>query len=172
MLDHEQTLTIQEEIGRLPEKYRAAVVLCYLEGMTHEMAAEHLGWPVGSVHSRLAWARDRLRERLTRRGIAPAALPFVRSGSATDPESAPSPCIVPTTLADAAIRGALSTGLGKGAMAGIVSAEAIALMEEIVRSMATAKLMIVTAAVLFAGLITAGAGVLAYSLRHVTTVRL
>ncbi len=103
VLDHEQTLTIQEEIGRLPEKYRAAVVLCYLEGMTHEMAAEHLGWPVGSVHSRLAWARDRLRERLTRRGIAPAALPFVRSGSATDPESALSPCIVPTTLADATI---------------------------------------------------------------------
>ena len=54
--DHELTLVIQEEIGRLPEKYRAAVVLCYLEGLTHEMAAEHLGWPVGSVKSRLAWA--------------------------------------------------------------------------------------------------------------------
>ncbi len=52
-------------------------------------------------------------------------------------------------------------------MAGIVSAEAIALMEEIVRSMATAKLILVTAAVLFAGLITAGAGVLAYSPPHV-----
>ena len=74
--DHELTLVIQEEIGRLPEKYRAAVVLCYLEGLTHEMAAEHLGWPVGSVKSRLAWARERLRVRLTRRGVAPTALPF------------------------------------------------------------------------------------------------
>jgi polysaccharide biosynthesis/export protein len=65
--DHELTLVIQEEIGRLPEKYRAPVVLCYLEGLTHEMAVEHLGWPVGSVNSRLAWARERLRVRLTRR---------------------------------------------------------------------------------------------------------
>ncbi len=58
VLDRERTLIIQEEIGRLPEKYRAAVVLCYLEGLTHEMAAEHLGWPVGSVRSRLAWCES------------------------------------------------------------------------------------------------------------------
>ena len=56
--DHELTSVIQEEIGRLPERYRAPVVLCYLEGLTHEMAAELLGWPVGSVNSRLAWARE------------------------------------------------------------------------------------------------------------------
>jgi DNA-directed RNA polymerase specialized sigma24 family protein len=43
MLENEQTSVIQEEIGRLPEKYRAAVVLCNLEGLTHEMAAERLG---------------------------------------------------------------------------------------------------------------------------------
>ena len=92
------------EIGRLPEKYRAVVVLCYLEGMTHEMAAGQLGWPVGSVRSRLAWARSPS-PRLTRRGVAPAALPFVRSASAADPEVTPSPGLVPTTLADAAIRG-------------------------------------------------------------------
>ena len=84
VLDRERTLIIQEEIGRLPEKYRAAVVLCYLEGLTHEMAAEHLGWPVGSVRSRLAWARERLRVRLTRRGVASAALSFDRSGTAND----------------------------------------------------------------------------------------
>ena len=61
MCDHELNVVIQEEIARLPEKHRAAVVLCYLEGLTHEMAAERLGWPVGSVKSRLAWARERLR---------------------------------------------------------------------------------------------------------------
>jgi RNA polymerase sigma factor (sigma-70 family) len=51
---------IHEEIGRLPEKYRAAVVLCYLEGLTHEQAARQLGWPVGTVRTRLSWAREKL----------------------------------------------------------------------------------------------------------------
>jgi RNA polymerase sigma-70 factor (ECF subfamily) len=59
--------TVHEEVGRLPENYRAAVVLCYLEGLTHEQAASQLGWPVGTVRSRLAWAREKLRSRLVRR---------------------------------------------------------------------------------------------------------
>jgi RNA polymerase sigma factor (sigma-70 family) len=163
VLDNDLANVIQEEIGRLPEKYRAVVVLCYLEGMTHEMAAAHLGWPVGSVHSRLAWARVRLRARLARRGLAPTTVPFDGSGPATDPEPAASPYIVPAALAAAATRGALSTGRGKGALAGIVSAESVALMEGVVKSMTTVKLTIMTAAVVLAGLITAGAGVLAYS---------
>ncbi len=161
--DHERTLVIQEEIGRLPEKYRAAVVLCYLEGLTHEMAAEHLGWPVGSVKSRLAWARERLRVRLTRRGVAPSTLPFDRSGSSRDTEPAPTPVLIGTRLADATVRGALKAGMGKGALVGIVSAEAVALMEGIIKSMSNVKLMLVTTAVLIAGLVTAGAGVMGYS---------
>ncbi len=163
VVDEDLASVIHEEIGRLPEKYRAVVVLCYLEAMTHEMAAAHLGWPVGSVHSRLAWARVRLRARLTRRGLAPTTVPFDRSGPAMDPEPTASPYIVPAALAAAATRGALSAGRGKGALAGIVSAEAVALMEGVVKSMTTVKLMIMTAAVVLAGLITAGAGVLAYS---------
>ena len=63
---------LHEEVGRLPEKYRAAVVLCYWEGLTHEQAADRLRWPVGTVRSRLSWARQRLRARLIRRGLAPA----------------------------------------------------------------------------------------------------
>ena len=161
--DHELTLVIQEEIGRLPEKYRAAVVLCYLEGLTHEMAAERLGWPVGSVKSRLAWARERLRVRLTRRGVAPTSFPFDRSGSSRDAESAPTPVLLGTRLVDATLRGALKAGMGKGALVGIVSAEAVALMEGIIKSMTNAKLMLMTAAVLIAGLVTAGAGVMGYS---------
>jgi RNA polymerase sigma-70 factor (ECF subfamily) len=51
---------VQEEIGRLPKKLRAAVVLCYFEGMTHETAAAQCGCPVGTVRSRLATARERL----------------------------------------------------------------------------------------------------------------
>ena len=141
MCDHELNLVIQEEIGRLPEKYRAAVVLCYLEGLTHEMAAERLGWPVGSVKSRLAWARERLRVRLTRRGVAPTTLPFDRSGSSTR-RGTGLPFVLGTRLADATLRGALKAGMGKGALVGIVSAEAVALMEGIIKSMTNAKLML------------------------------
>lgn len=62
-----------EEIGRLPERDRAAVVLCDLEGQTSEDAARALGWPVGTLKNRLSRARRRLRDRLTRLGLAPGA---------------------------------------------------------------------------------------------------
>jgi RNA polymerase sigma factor (sigma-70 family) len=58
------------EVQLLPEKYRLPVQLCYLEGRTHDEAALQLAWPVGTVRTRLAWARDRLRIRLSRRGLA------------------------------------------------------------------------------------------------------
>ena len=112
VLDNDLSRVIQQEIGRLPEKYRAVVVVCYLEGMTHEMAADLLGWPVGSVRSRLAWARDRLRTRLTRRGLATETFPIAQFAEAPDPEHAPSPCTVPPTLAETTLRGALSANLG------------------------------------------------------------
>ena len=57
-LDEDLARVLQEEIGRLPEKFRAAVVLCYLEGLTHEVAATQLSCPVGTIRSRLATARE------------------------------------------------------------------------------------------------------------------
>jgi len=60
---------VGEEIDRLPEKYRTPVVLCYLEGKTAEEAAELLGCPAGTVVTRLARTRERLRANLTRRGV-------------------------------------------------------------------------------------------------------
>jgi RNA polymerase sigma factor (sigma-70 family) len=64
---------IDEEINRLPEKYRRPLVLCYLEGLTQEAAARQLGWKAGVLRGRLDRARLRLRGRLARRGLAPAA---------------------------------------------------------------------------------------------------
>ena len=55
---------LHAEIARLPEKYRIPVALCYFEGLTHEQAAARLGWPVGTVKTRLTRARDQLRPRL------------------------------------------------------------------------------------------------------------
>ncbi len=70
--DAESAAIVADEVGRLPERYRAAVVLCYLQGSTTEEAARILGCPRGTVLSRLAWARHRLSNRLIRRGVAPA----------------------------------------------------------------------------------------------------
>ena len=64
---------LHEEIERLPERFRAPLILCDLEGRSHEQAARHLGWPVGTVKSRQARGRERLRDRLRRRGVAPEA---------------------------------------------------------------------------------------------------
>ncbi len=65
---------IDAEIARLPERHRAAVVLCHLEGLDHREAARRLRCPLGTLESRLHRARGRLRARLARRGLAPGGL--------------------------------------------------------------------------------------------------
>jgi RNA polymerase sigma factor (sigma-70 family) len=62
---------LHEEIARLPRRYREPIVLCYLEGLSTEEAALRIGCPPGTIFSRLSRARDRLRDRLVRRGMAP-----------------------------------------------------------------------------------------------------
>jgi RNA polymerase sigma factor (sigma-70 family) len=76
---------LHAEIARLPEKHRVPILLCYFEGLTHEQAADRLGWPVGTVKTRLARGREQLRCRLERRvwssGLAPVAA-FLRPWAA------------------------------------------------------------------------------------------
>ena len=61
---------LHDEIGKLPEKYRSPIVLCHLEGKTHEEAARVLNWPVGTLSGRLSRGRAMLKGRLERRGLA------------------------------------------------------------------------------------------------------
>jgi RNA polymerase sigma factor (sigma-70 family) len=68
---------IDAELAGLPSNLRSPIVLCYLEGLTHDEAAQRLRWPVGTVRSRMARARTLLRHRLARRGITPQASAIV-----------------------------------------------------------------------------------------------
>ncbi len=85
---------LDDELRHLPEKYRVPVILCYLEGRTHEEAARQLGWPAGSMSRRLDRARQMLRRRLAHRGLAIAAIGLVSAaffavsiGRVPDPSS-------------------------------------------------------------------------------------
>ncbi len=145
--DEGEGAALHEEVGRLPERHRAAVVLCYLEGLTHDEAASRLGWPVGTVRSRLAWARDRLRARLTRRGLAPTAGLL----AAAPPGGWALPC-VPPALAEATIRAAI------GASAGTVPAAVLLMAGGALRSLTMARWKLIGIELVAAGLV-AGAGV-------------
>ena len=144
--------TLHEEIARLPRKYRAPVVLCDLEGMTHVEAAGQLGWPVGTLKTRLTGARNRLRTRLIRRGLAPTAALLASTLSAKDASSA-----VSDALADATVRAALVARLGAktAAATAVTSATVEALTKGALRSMTLTKLKL-GAASLAAALAVAG----------------
>jgi RNA polymerase sigma factor (sigma-70 family) len=148
---------LHEEIGRLPVHYRAVIVLCCLEGMTQEQAARQLGWPLGTVQSRLARGRERLRGRLTRRGLPLLVGPFCSAMTRERAEAVPAALIDETTRA----AGAIALAAGGASTAGVVSAAASGLMEGALRTMFLIQLKRIAAIILVVGMATAGAGVLA-----------
>jgi RNA polymerase sigma factor (sigma-70 family) len=154
MPDGELAPLLHEEIDRLPERYRVPLVLCELEGRTHEEAARHLGCPVGTVKSRLSRGRDRLRDRLQRRGLAPVLTGAMSWISAETARAA-----VPAALKQATTALALIGGAG-GSVPGAFPATVAALTEGVCRTMFLTKVKLVAAGLTVA-IAATGAGVLA-----------
>ena len=154
---NDENQTLHEEVRKLPEKYRAAVVLCYLEGLTHEQAAERLEWPVGTVKGRLSRARDLLKARLVRRGVAlsgPLAVAELLQANAQ--------AAVPTTLVQNILKASALAAAGKPMVAGALSAQAIALTEGVLTAMSFTKIKIAAGTIALAGTFFASAAVYAY----------
>jgi RNA polymerase sigma factor (sigma-70 family) len=148
---------LDEEVQRLPEKYRVPFILCHLEGKTNEEAALLLGCPKGTVLSRLARARERLRARLTRRGLV-----FSVAGLATVWSQQVAPAAVPGALTEATIKAALPVAAGQTAAAGIVSASVAALTRGELQMMVVSKFLALGAIVLGTGIVATGAGFFGY----------
>jgi RNA polymerase sigma factor (sigma-70 family) len=139
---------LDEEVQRLPAKYRLPVIFCYLSGLTTDEAARQLGVPRGTVLSRLAWARERLRTRLSLRGVTlSAAMLAALLGSAADGPAAP-------PVVTFAVQAALSFVKGPATAA---STGAVHLMEGVLRDMVLNKIKNGVLVVL--GLLILGAGV-------------
>ena len=146
---------LDEEVRRLPGKFRDPIVLCYLDGLTHDEAAVRLRCPVGTVRSRLSAARAKLRDRLTRRGVATPSGLFA-AGLAG--ESAPGVVVVVSpALVASTVKAAVSFAGGSQMAAGTVPAGMVYLAEGVVKAMIVSKLKFIGGAALV-GMLGLGVG--------------
>ncbi len=142
---------VHAEVDRLPESFRLAVLLCDLQGRTHDEAARELGWPVGTVKGRLHRARALLRGRLVRRGLAPSA------GALAALLAAEGRAAVPPGLLESTASSASAVAAGPLAVA--ASARILELTQGVLTTMTmtTTRLKLATTALVVVALIGPGA---------------
>jgi RNA polymerase sigma factor (sigma-70 family) len=126
---------LNEEIERLPERYRLAVLACYAAGTPTAEAARNLGWPKGTLLTRLAWARKRLRDRLTRRSLA-------LTGGFTAVFTGHTGRVGAVLLAGRITRAAVAVAAGDPLAKELVSERVFSLTDGVVRTMIGTKLKI------------------------------
>jgi RNA polymerase sigma factor (sigma-70 family) len=147
---------LDQELSRLPDKYRTVIVLCDLEGQTKRAVAQQLGLPEGTVASRVARARTLLAKRLAAKGVrlSGGALAAVLS------EQAATAGVPPAVLAHT-IQAVTRVAAGL-AVTGQVSVKVAVLTEGVMKAMLLSKLKIATVMILLAGVIAVGGGLLSY----------
>ncbi|HEY7423678.1 MAG TPA: sigma-70 family RNA polymerase sigma factor [Gemmataceae bacterium] len=142
---------LDESVNALSEKYRIPLVLHYLQGISVTEIARRLRCPRGSVAVRLARAREQLRVRLTRRGLALSAGGLMLALSkASAPASVPPPLVIPTAKSAALVAAAQAAGPG------LFPARIAVLMEGVLRIMRTTKGKIIAAVLFVAAFFGAG----------------
>lgn len=150
---------VDAELNQLPEKYRMPIVLCDLEGKTIKEAVHQLGWPQGTLASRLTRGRALLAKRLTKHGItlsAGAVAAALTQGAAS--------AAVPASLTATTVHAAGLFAAGKTAAASGVSATAAVLTEGVLRTMLLMKLKLAATLLILASALSVGIGGFAYRL--------
>jgi RNA polymerase sigma factor (sigma-70 family) len=140
---------LDEELDRLPDRYRAPLVLCYLQGLTRDEAAKQLGLTPGTLHGRLERGRKLLCNRLTRRGLTLSTVLVAAAVGEGSPLAELSPTVVLSLVRDA-------QAFAGGATASI-SAPVLSLTQEALKTMFLLKCQVGARAVLFLGLLLTGA---------------
>jgi RNA polymerase sigma factor (sigma-70 family) len=141
------------ELSRLPDKYRVPIILCGLEGKTIKEAARQLGWPQGTVGTRLTRGRSLLARRLSSYGLPLSAGLLTALLSQNTATASLSTALVLSTARAASIYAA-----GQAVGTGLVSTKVAALTEGVLKTMFLTKLKIAMVVVLTAGVVGAGLG--------------